>query len=251
MSNLNQKAINHFVTKYAGKVLDASTVQNLINEISTTTLNIENKKNKKINFFTAFDKMALELQERLDFYNFVVRNTIQKFHNHGTVFNSGDLIFPKDAKFVGFSRWDEEKQFSFNITDAIRSGEKTLDSEDFVLFRVPDVNNHNRSGKLIYATPTTKIVKIKVEFLLNDPIVIAQHVRKTINERIEEGYKFNLENAQQSIDEVQNEIAKKQAILDYALKASSRWERQKERQKLSKVNAVALKKRREAEKAKN
>lgn len=250
MSNLNQKAINHFVTKYAGKVLDASTVEDLIKEISTTTLNIESKKSKKINFFTAFDKMAVELQERLDFYNFVVRNTIQKFHNHGTVFNSGDLIFPKDAKFVGFSRWDEEKQFSFNITDAIRSGEKTLTSEDFVLFRIPDVTNHNRAGKLIYATPTTKIVKIKVEFLLNDPIVIAQYVRKTINERIEEGYKFNLDTAQQSVDEIQTEINKKQARLDYAVKASARWDKQKERQKLSKDKSVALKKRREAEKTK-
>lgn len=251
MSNLNQKAINHFITKYAGKVLDEQTVKNLVNEISTTTLNIEAKKSKKINFFNAADNMTVLLQERLDFYNYVVRNTKAKFHNQTALFSAEDVIFPKDGKFVGFSRVEDETEFSHNITDAIRKGEKTLTPEDYVLFRIPDIFNHMRAGKIAYSTATTKIVKIKVKFLLNDPIVIAQHVRKIITGRIEEGIQHIREEAEKAVEESRTNLEKNESRLAANNEIVAKWEKQQARKLDSRTKKKVLKDRRKAEKVSN
>lgn len=90
-----------------------------------------------------------------------------------------------------------------------------------------------------------------MKFLLNDPIVIAQHVRKTITGRIEEGIQHIREEAEKTVEESRANLEKNESRLAANNEIVAKWEKQQARKLDSRTKNKALKDSRKAEKASN
>jgi hypothetical protein len=213
MTALTEKTINFFITKYQDKgVLTEEHLRELITEVHTQAAN-DNRKRKPLaevvkNHLTA----NKEFEDRVDFYNTVVRNTLNKLPVgiHETV-----PLIPKNAKLVTFSRVnkDDGKTYTYSV-DKFLSGELTLEKDDILWFRYPVIKTREIRRGSPFPYIAEEPVSIPASHLWNDPVEVAQFVRKTVAEEIQKNLAATTSSIEENFNKVKDEFDKVQLDLD-------------------------------------
>jgi hypothetical protein len=236
MTALTEKTINHFVAKLQTGDLTEEQLRELITEVHTQAVNTPKRKTLTEVLHNSL-KHDATLQERIDFYNEVTVNTLRKL----PMFNSVDIPkIPKDAKLYGVTRTDAVSgRVNTHGVVALEKGTDTIKYDDIIVFSYQVAKLTDGARPRVHVT--TERVSVPAAHLWNDPVAIAQHVRKVAAERINSDGDEFVQVAEEALAKAKTSYENEEARVTKA----------KEEIAASKAKQAAVVKLREARKAKS